>query len=162
MSCLSALFSENCIFVFVYLCICVFVFVYFDVRHLGTLFLRSSYHYLFKNIAHVMSIRNFDQCCICVFVYLCICVFVFVYLQVRRLATLFLSSLYHYLFKYIAHDRHNWNIDPSWICVFVYLCICVFTFVCLHFRHLGTLSLVICFQKICVLYGLIYHIVDKR
>ena len=27
---------------------------------------------LFKNIAHVMSICNFDQCCICVFVYLCL------------------------------------------------------------------------------------------
>ena len=58
-----------------YLRICVFVFVYLQVRHPGTLFLRSSYHYLFKNIAHVMSICNFDQCCICVFVhlYLCIC-----------------------------------------------------------------------------------------
>ena len=60
-----------------YLHICVFVFVYLQVRHQGPLFLRSSYHYLFKNIAHVMSIRNFDQCCICVFVYLCICICVF-------------------------------------------------------------------------------------
>ena len=60
-----------------YLCICVFVFVYLQVRHPGTLFLRSSYHYLFKNIAHVMSICTFDQCCICVFVYLCICICVF-------------------------------------------------------------------------------------
>ena len=66
-----------CVCVFVYLCICVFVFVYLQVRHPGTLFLRSSYHYLFKNIAHVMSICNFDQCCICVFVYLCICICVF-------------------------------------------------------------------------------------
>ena len=46
--------------VFVYLCICVFAFGYLHIRHLGTLFLRSSYHYLFKNIAHVWwSIWNF-------------------------------------------------------------------------------------------------------
>ena len=53
-----------------YLCICVFVFVYFDVRHLGTLFLRSSNNILFKNIAHVVPMFNFNQSCICVFVYL--------------------------------------------------------------------------------------------
>ena len=57
-----------------YLCICVFVFVYLQVRHPRTLFLMSSYHYLFKNIAHVTSICNFDQCCICVFVYLYLCI----------------------------------------------------------------------------------------
>ena len=79
MSCLSALFSKNCIFVFVYLCICVFVFVYFDVRHLGTLFLRSSNNILFKNIAHDRSISKFYPNCICVFVYLCICICVFGY-----------------------------------------------------------------------------------
>ena len=38
--------------VFVYLCICVFAFVYLGVRHSGTLFLRSSYHMVFKNISH--------------------------------------------------------------------------------------------------------------
>ena len=76
-----------CVSVYLYLCICVFVFVYLKVRHPGTLFFRSSHHYLFKNIAHVMSICNFDQCCICVFVYLCICmcVFVFVYLKPRNI-----------------------------------------------------------------------------
>ena len=68
---LSATLTEA---VFVYLCICVFVFVYLHVRHLGTLFLRSSYHYLFKNIAHVRSICNFDRSCICVFVYLYLCI----------------------------------------------------------------------------------------
>ena len=36
-----------------------------------------------------MSICDFDQ--------FCICVFVFEYLQVRNLGTLFLRSLYHYL-----------------------------------------------------------------
>ena len=63
--------------VFVYLCICVFVFVYFDVRHLGTLFLRSSNNILFKNIAYDRSISKFYPNCICVFVYLCICICVF-------------------------------------------------------------------------------------
>ena len=43
-----------------YLCICVFVCVYLDVRHLGTLFLRSSYHLLFKNILHHGSFQGFS------------------------------------------------------------------------------------------------------
>ena len=47
--------------VFVYLCICVFVFVYLDVRHLGTLFLRSSYHFLFKNISHHGSFQSVSK-----------------------------------------------------------------------------------------------------
>ena len=47
-------------------------------KHSGTLFLGSSYHYLFKNIAHVRGICRFYPNCIFVFVfvYLCICVFV--------------------------------------------------------------------------------------
>ena len=49
---LSATLTEA---VFVYLCICVFVFVYLHVRHLGTLFLRSLYHYLSENIWFVWS-----------------------------------------------------------------------------------------------------------
>ena len=57
-----------------YLCICVFVFVYFDVRHLGTLFLRSSNNILFKNIAHDRSISKSYPNCICVFVYLYLCI----------------------------------------------------------------------------------------
>ena len=40
------------------------MYLYLYFIHSGTLFLRSSYHYLLKNIAHVMSICNFDQCCI--------------------------------------------------------------------------------------------------
>ena len=55
-------------------------------KHTRTLFLGSSYHYLFKNIAHVRGICKFNSKCICVFVfmYLCICmhVYVFVYLYV--------------------------------------------------------------------------------
>ena len=53
-------------------------------KHSGTLFLGSSYHYLFKNIAHVRGICRFYPNCIFVFVfvYLCICI---VYLHVRDL-----------------------------------------------------------------------------
>ena len=39
--------------------ICVFVFVYLDVIYSGTLFLRSSYHLLFKNISHHGSFQGF-------------------------------------------------------------------------------------------------------
>ena len=54
--------------------ICVFAFMYLHIRHSGTLFLRSSYHYLFKNITYVRHICNFDRNCICVFVYLYLCI----------------------------------------------------------------------------------------
>ena len=99
-------------------------------KHSGTLFLGSSYHYLFKNIAHVRGICKFDPNCICVFlfVYLCICI---VYLHVRDMETLFLRSSHHYLFKNIAHVRSICNFDRSCIYVSVYL----------HVRHLGTLFL---------------------
>ena len=45
-------------------------------KHSGTLFLGSSYHYLFKNKAHVRGICRFYPNCIFVFVFvfLCICV----------------------------------------------------------------------------------------
>ena len=38
--------------VYVYFCIYVFAFVYLGVRNLGTLFLRSLFDFLFKNISH--------------------------------------------------------------------------------------------------------------
>ena len=38
---------------------CSCVFVYLDVRHSGTLFLRSSYHLVFKNISHHGSFQGF-------------------------------------------------------------------------------------------------------
>ena len=64
---------------------CICVFVYFHARHLGTLFLRSSHHFLSKNITLVWS--NCKNCKKlhkiaknCNKLYLCICVFVFVYL----------------------------------------------------------------------------------
>ena len=94
-------------------------------KHSGTLFLGSSYHYHFKNIAHVRGICKFDPNCICVFlfVYLCICI---VYLHVRDMGTLFLGSSYHFLFKNIALVVSICKSDQT---VFVYLCICVFVFV---------------------------------
>ena len=94
-------------------------------KHSGTLFLGSSYHYHFKNIAHVRGICKFDPNCICVFlfVYLCICI---VYLHVRDMGTLFLRSSYHFLFKNIALVVSICKSDQT---VFVYLCICVFVFV---------------------------------
>ena len=101
-------------------------------KHSGTLFLRSSYHYLFKNTAHVRGICKFDPNCICLFVYLCICI---VYLHVRDLGTLFLRSWYHFLFKNIAHVRGISKFYPNciFVFVFVYLCICI---VYLHVRDL--------------------------
>ena len=44
--------------------------MYLHIRYSWTLFLRSSYHNRFKNIAHVVPMFNFSQNCICVFVYL--------------------------------------------------------------------------------------------
>ena len=52
MACLSAILTNT---VFVCLCICAFVFVYLQVRHPGTLFLRSLYHHLSENISFVWS-----------------------------------------------------------------------------------------------------------
>ena len=43
-----------------YLCICVFVFVYLQVRHPGTLFLRSLYHHLSENIWFVWSKTSYS------------------------------------------------------------------------------------------------------
>ena len=50
---------------------CCLIFFWFasaqDPCDLGTLFFRSSYHYLLKIIAHFRHICNFDGSCICVF-----------------------------------------------------------------------------------------------
>ena len=58
----------------------------------------------------------------------------------KHSGTLFLGSLYHYLFKDIAHVRGICKFNSNCICVFVfgYLCICI---VYLHVRHLGILFL---------------------
>ena len=107
--------------------------MYLHVRHLGTLFLRSSYLYLFKNIAFVRHICNFENK-----LYSCVCIFVFVYLHIRHSGTLFLRSMYHYLCENITYVRHICNFDQNCICVFVYLSICVFVIMYLHIRYLGT------------------------
>ena len=90
-------------------------------KHSGTLFLGFSYHYLFKNIAHVRGIRKFYPNCIFVFVfvYLCICI---VYLHVRDLWTLLFRSWYHLLFKNIALVGSICKFDQT---VFVYLYLCI-------------------------------------
>ena len=104
-------------------------------KHSGTLFLGSSYHYHFKNIAQVRGICKFDPNCICVFVfvYLCICI---VYLHVRDMGTLFLRSSYHFLFKNIALVVSICKSDQT---VFVYLCICICVFgpLALHLDQFG-------------------------
>merc|ERR1711963_874669 len=132
MSCLSATLTNT---VFAYLCICAFIFVYLKVRQPGTLFPRPSYHYLFKNIANVMSICNFDQCCICVFAYLCICVFVFVYLCIyicvfasqtpRNIVSEVLLPLPFQKYSTCHVYLQLWPMLYLRICVFVYLCLCI-------------------------------------
>ena len=112
---LSGTLTES-VFVYVYMRICVFVYLYLHIRQMGTLFLWSSYHYIFENIAYVRHI------CKCVIVF-------FVYLHVRQMVTLFLRSSYHYFFKIKAHVGPMCNIDRS--------CICVFLFVFLQVRHSG-------------------------
>ena len=89
-------------------------------NHSGTLFLGSSYYYLFENIAHVWGICRFYPNCIFVFVfvYLCICI---VYLHVRDLWTLLFRSWYHFLFKKIALVGSICKFDQT---VFVYLYLC--------------------------------------
>ena len=47
-------FLYICVFVHLYLCICIC-----GVRHLGTLFLRSSCHLVFKNISNHESFQGF-------------------------------------------------------------------------------------------------------
>ena len=111
-------FDQSCIYLLVYLCICIFVYLcicVFAHQILMNIFLRSSYHNLFKNIAYVMPMFNFNQSCICIFVYL----------HVTHSGILFLRSSYHNLFKNIAHVVPMFNFNQSCICVFVYLCICI-------------------------------------
>ena len=96
-----------------YLCICVFVFLYLHVRHLGTLFSKSSYHYLFKNISHVWSIWSFDPNCFCVFVYLHLCIWVsdtweHCFWGPR---TIFFLKIYHImgLFRVFLLQSYKWD-----------------------------------------------------
>ena len=104
----------------------VFVYLYLHVRQMEALFSRSSYHYLFKNIAYVRCIWNFDQSCIFLLMYLCICIFVYLCICVfahQILMNIFLRSSYHNLFKNIAYVMPMFNFNQSCICVIVYLCI---------------------------------------
>ena len=96
---------------------CICVFVYLHVRHSGTLFLRSSYHYLFKNISHVRSIFKFDPNCICVFVYLYLCI------VCQTLGNIVFEVLVLFPFEEYSTCWVYLQIWPNCICVFVYLCI---------------------------------------
>ena len=58
----------------------------------------------------------------------------------KHSGTLFLGSLYHYLFKNIAHVRDICKFNSNCICVFVFVFLCIFI-VYLHVRHLGILFL---------------------
>ena len=60
----------------VYNCICVSLFLYFWIKHLGTQFLTSWKHQLFRNKAYVWSFWHFVTNCICVFV---LCVFILIW-----------------------------------------------------------------------------------
>ena len=121
MSCLSAILT-NAVFAYLCICICVYVFVYLQVRHPGTLFLRSSCHYLFKNIAHIMSICNFDQCCICIFVYLYLCV---CKSDTQNIVSEVLLPLPFQKYSTCHVYLHLWPMLYLRICVFVYLYLCI-------------------------------------
>ena len=76
-----------------------------------------------KNIAHFMSICNFDRSCICVFVFVC--------LYVRHSVTWILTSSYHYLLKNIVH------VIMALSCLSATFTEAVYVY--LHVRHLGSL-----------------------
>ena len=105
-----------CVFVHLYLCICKS-----DTRP-GALFLRSWYHYIFENIAHVMSICNFDQCCICIFVYLYLCI---CKSATRNIVSEVLLPLPFQKYSTCHVYLQLWPILYMRICVFVYLCLCI-------------------------------------
>jgi len=98
--------------------ICVFAFMYLHIRHSGTLFLRSSYHYLFKNITYVKQT---------VFVYLCICIYVFAHQILGNI--IFEVLVPSPLQKYSTCCAYV-QLWPK-LAVFVYLCICVFVYLCI-------------------------------
>ena len=112
------------------ICVCVFLHVFFYLYFIHSGTLRSSYHYLLKNIAHVMSISNFDYCCICVFVYLylCICICVFASQTPRNIVSEVLLPLPFQKYSTCHVYLQLWPMLYLRICVFVYLCICVCVF----------------------------------
>ena len=78
---LSGTLLTKSVFMYVYMRTCVFVYLYLHFRQLGTLIMRSSYHYIFENISYSRHICNLQ--------YLCNCVFAYMYLHVRQMDTLF-------------------------------------------------------------------------
>ena len=108
------------------MCICVFVCLYLCV---GKLFLRSSYHYLFKNITHVRSIFNFFSKKLywqCSETYYC-------EYQIKKTEVV-LSKVREFAFVvgwwWWCCCWWFWPKLYLCICVFVYLCICICIFWC--------------------------------
>ena len=68
-------FDWNCIRICVYAHLFFFVYLYLHIRQMGTLFLRSSYHYIFENIAYVRRLTYAILCkcgiVFCVYVFAC-------------------------------------------------------------------------------------------
>ena len=112
---------------------CICVFVYFHARHLGTLFLRSSHHFLFKNITLVWSNCKFYPSCICVFVYLVTPHSHMTNSKKMPVRTLqFFRSAALLLLKQQCHSLGPQGLT---LCNKLYLCICVFVFVYLVTPH---------------------------
>ena len=103
------LYLRICVCVYLYLCICKS-----DTQEhcfWGPLTIT----FFSRNIAHVMSICNFDQCCICVFVYLCIYICVFASQTPRNIVFEVLLS---------CHMYHATCIFFSTLCLCLCLCPC--------------------------------------
>jgi len=136
--------------------------VYLDVRHLGTLFLRSSYHLLFKNVSHHGSFQSVSKCLNllptkptikeCGKMYLCICIFVCLYVCIWMWdtcehcfccpRTICFSKIYHIMVLFKVFQSVLFCYPPTIKeCGKLYLCICVFVCVYLDVRHFRTLFL---------------------
>ena len=146
--------------VFVYLCNCAYVYLYLHIRQLGTLFLRSLYHYLFKYIAHTRHNCNFDPSYICVFVYLCICICVFASQTPRNIVSEVLLPLTFQKYSTCHVYLHLWPMLYLRICVFVYLYLCICKSDTREHCFWG--PCIITFQKMYGLYGLKHHTVEIR
>lgn len=96
-----------------------------DYKHTGTLFLGSSYHYLFK-IWHMFRVPANLTKTVCVYLYLCMylyCVF-----ACQRLGNIVFEVLVPFPFQKYSTCWVYLQIWPNCICVFAYLCICICVF----------------------------------
>ena len=107
-----------------------------------------------------MSICNFDQCCISVFVYLRICICVFASQTPRNIVSEVLLPLPFQKYSTCHVYLHLWPMLYLCICVFVYLYLCI----CKSDtgEHCFWGPCIITFQKMYGLYGLKHHTVEIR